>query len=43
LEAYVKEIDSNKENVILVNKADYLTQKQRFVGTLYLMGKCQIS
>ncbi|KAL1787973.1 large subunit GTPase 1-like [Sigmodon hispidus] len=30
LECYVKEIDSTKENVILINKADLLTPEQRF-------------
>eukprot|EP00794_Sanderia_malayensis_P009940 gene9940-10960_t len=29
LECYVKEVDEAKENIILVNKADYLTEKQR--------------
>ncbi|CAG0924767.1 unnamed protein product [Notodromas monacha] len=29
LERYVKEVDSKKQNVILVNKADFLTRKQR--------------
>ncbi|XP_063080356.1 large subunit GTPase 1 homolog isoform X4 [Cavia porcellus] len=29
LECYVKEIDANKENVILINKADLLTAEQR--------------
>ncbi|XP_008060119.1 large subunit GTPase 1 homolog [Carlito syrichta] len=29
LECYVKEIDANKENIILVNKADLLTAEQR--------------
>ncbi|XP_052596490.1 large subunit GTPase 1 homolog [Peromyscus californicus insignis] len=30
LECYVKEIDADKENVILINKADLLTAEQRF-------------
>lgn len=30
LECYVKEIDTAKENVILINKADLLTAEQRF-------------
>lgn len=29
LEAYVKEVDSSKINAFLLNKADYLTRKQR--------------
>ena len=29
LESYVLEVDANKTNVLLVNKADYLTEKQR--------------
>ena len=29
LESYVKEVDENKINIILINKADLLTAKQR--------------
>lgn len=29
LESYVKEVDSNKQNILLLNKADFLTQEQR--------------
>ncbi|KAF8428643.1 hypothetical protein EV426DRAFT_639930 [Tirmania nivea] len=29
LEAYVKEVDSNKRNLLLINKADMMTEKQR--------------
>ncbi|OWF46782.1 large subunit GTPase 1 homolog [Mizuhopecten yessoensis] len=29
LEAYIKEVDPNKQNLILINKADYLTAPQR--------------
>nr|XP_020043004.1 large subunit GTPase 1 homolog isoform X1 [Castor canadensis] len=35
LECYVKEIDVNKENVILINKADLLTAEQRSVWATY--------
>ena len=31
LESYVKEVGENKVNVILLNKADFLTQQQRRV------------
>ncbi|XP_059019085.1 large subunit GTPase 1 homolog isoform X2 [Mustela lutreola] len=35
LECYVKEIDDNKENVILINKADLLTAEQRSAWATY--------
>ncbi|XP_035970292.2 large subunit GTPase 1 homolog [Halichoerus grypus] len=35
LECYVKEIDDNKENVILINKADLLTAEQRSSWATY--------
>ncbi|CAG8451189.1 3742_t:CDS:10 [Ambispora leptoticha] len=35
LEKYVKEVDSNKKNVLLVNKADLLTDKQRQIWADY--------
>ncbi|ODV91454.1 hypothetical protein CANCADRAFT_11754, partial [Tortispora caseinolytica NRRL Y-17796] len=35
LEAYVKEIDPNKKNLLLVNKADLLTEKQRKIWADY--------
>lgn len=41
LECYVKEIDSNKMNMILINKADYLTEKQREAWSEYF-GKNKI-
>ncbi|XP_028398266.1 large subunit GTPase 1 homolog [Dendronephthya gigantea] len=35
LESYVKEIDHSKVNVLLINKADFLTQKQRETWATY--------
>uniref|UniRef100_A0A8C6RYF8 Large subunit GTPase 1 homolog n=1 Tax=Nannospalax galili TaxID=1026970 RepID=A0A8C6RYF8_NANGA len=35
LECYVKEIDADKENIILINKADLLTAEQRFTWATY--------
>ncbi|XP_048202869.1 large subunit GTPase 1 homolog [Perognathus longimembris pacificus] len=35
LECYVKEIDANKENIILINKADLLTAEQRSTWATY--------
>ncbi|XP_064126321.1 large subunit GTPase 1 homolog isoform X2 [Loxodonta africana] len=35
LECYVKELDANKENVILINKADLLTAEQRSAWASY--------
>ncbi|XP_042525063.1 large subunit GTPase 1 homolog [Dipodomys spectabilis] len=35
LECYVKEIDANKENIILINKADLLTEEQRSAWATY--------
>ncbi|KAB7496898.1 Large subunit GTPase 1-like protein [Armadillidium nasatum] len=32
---YVKEVDVNKENLLLVNKADFLTQQQREIWASY--------
>lgn len=29
LEQYVKEVNSNKRNMLILNKADFLTKKQR--------------
>lgn len=31
LENYVKEVDENKVNIVLINKADFLTEDQRYV------------
>ncbi|KAF6845134.1 ribosome biogenesis gtpase [Colletotrichum musicola] len=36
LESYVKDIDSKKENLLLINKADMLTLKQRKMWAKYL-------
>ena len=30
LESYVAEVNNHKVNVLLINKADFLTQKQRY-------------
>lgn len=35
LEAYVKEVSDHKQNLILINKADFLTDKQRQVWSDY--------
>ncbi|XP_060829287.1 large subunit GTPase 1 homolog [Bombus pascuorum] len=35
LEAYVKEVDSRKMNLILINKADFLTEEQRQAWAKY--------
>lgn len=35
LEAYVKEVDSKKMNLILINKADFLTEEQRQAWAKY--------
>lgn len=35
LEKYVKEIDNNKMNIILINKADFLTEEQRIIWAEY--------
>lgn len=35
LEHYVKEVDSKKKNLLLVNKADMMTQKQREAWAIY--------
>ena len=36
LEKYVKEVNPLKQNLILLNKADYLTEKQRLDWAKYL-------
>jgi len=38
LEAYVKDVDSRKENLLLINKADMMTYKQRRAWANYLKG-----
>lgn len=35
LERYVKEVDSNKQNILLLNKADFLTEEQRKLWAEY--------
>lgn len=35
LETYVKEVDENKENALLINKADFLTEEQRKIWADY--------
>lgn len=35
LEAYVKELDESKINILLLNKADYLTDEQRVTWANY--------
>lgn len=35
LELYVKEVDANKQNILLLNKADFLTDEQRKVWAEY--------
>ncbi|KAK6836845.1 hypothetical protein PG987_007340 [Apiospora arundinis] len=39
LEGYVKDVDSRKENLLLVNKADMMTTKQRRVWAQYFKDK----
>lgn len=39
LERYVKEIDDRKQNLLLVNKADLLTRKQRIAWAKYFHSK----
>lgn len=39
LEKYVKEIDEEKQNLLLVNKADLLTRDQRIAWAKYFMSK----
>ncbi|CAL9728308.1 large subunit GTPase 1 [Monosporozyma unispora] len=39
LERYVKELDERKANLLLVNKADLLTRKQRIVWAKYFVSK----
>ncbi|KAH8664219.1 hypothetical protein BX600DRAFT_295081 [Xylariales sp. PMI_506] len=39
LENYVKDVDSNKENLLLVNKADMMTLKQRKAWAKYFRAK----
>ncbi|KAM3504431.1 hypothetical protein MY11210_008361 [Beauveria gryllotalpidicola] len=36
LENYVKDVDAKKENLLLINKADMMTQKQRHAWAKYL-------
>lgn len=35
LEKYVKEVDNNKMNMVLINKADFLTEEQRITWAKY--------
>lgn len=39
LERYVKELDERKQNLLLVNKADLLTKKQRIIWAEYFTAK----
>lgn len=39
LENYVKELDERKQNLLLVNKADLLTKKQRIIWAKYFTAK----
>lgn len=39
LERYVKELDKDKQNLLLVNKADLLTRKQRIIWARYFIHK----
>lgn len=39
LEKYVKEVDPDKENMILINKADFLTEEQRWIWAKYFDSK----
>ncbi|SSD61688.1 probable Large subunit GTPase 1 [Saccharomycodes ludwigii] len=39
LERYVKEVDERKQNLLLVNKADLLTRKQRITWAKYFISK----
>lgn len=39
LEAYVKEVDENKQNLLLINKSDYLSEKQRLAWLKYFEAK----
>lgn len=39
LERYVKELDERKANLLLVNKADLLTRKQRIIWAKYFVSK----
>ncbi|CAL9736895.1 large subunit GTPase 1 [Monosporozyma servazzii] len=39
LERYVKELDERKANLLLVNKADLLTRKQRIIWAKYFISK----
>lgn len=39
LETYVKEVNSNKENVLLLNKADFLSENQRLAWSEYFTQK----
>ncbi|SCU96815.1 LAMI_0F07844g1_1 [Lachancea mirantina] len=39
LENYVKELDERKQNLLLVNKADLLTRKQRIIWAKYFLSR----
>lgn len=39
LEKYVKELDERKQNLLLVNKADLLTRKQRIIWAKYFLSR----
>lgn len=39
LERYVKELDDRKQNLLLVNKADLLTRKQRIIWAKYFLSR----
>ncbi|KAG0677357.1 large subunit GTPase 1 [Kluyveromyces marxianus] len=39
LEKYVKEVDDRKQNLLLINKADLLTRKQRIIWAKYLLSR----
>lgn len=39
LETYVKEIDENKMNVLIINKSDFLSEKQRLAWLRYYTSK----
>ena len=39
LETYVKEVDENKINLLLINKSDFLSERQRFAWLKYFEEK----
>ena len=39
LESYVKEVDSNKLNILLINKSDFLSDKQRLEWHRYFKSR----